>query len=195
MSGVGAVILAAGEGRRFGQPKALAVSDGRAWVEIAVETLRAAGLTHVVVVLGAKSEQVRRLLPPDLEIAENPDWPQGRTGSIQRGLSALGASGASGALLHQVDFPEVRSGSVRRILAAWHASERAESRILVPRHAERPGHPVLLGREIWPEVMALGPGDPLSRVVRRQPGRVIEVPVDDPGIHRNRNVPATEGEG
>ena len=51
------LVLAAGEGRRFGGPKQLAVVAGRPLVEHALAAL--AGLERVVVVLGARAEEIR----------------------------------------------------------------------------------------------------------------------------------------
>jgi CTP:molybdopterin cytidylyltransferase MocA len=59
--------------------------------------------------------------------------------------------------------------------------------VVLPVHGGRHGHPVLLARAVWPEVLALAPDDSLRTVVHRDAQRLREVEVDDPGIHRNRN--------
>jgi CTP:molybdopterin cytidylyltransferase MocA len=59
--------------------------------------------------------------------------------------------------------------------------------VFLPVHRGRRGHPVLLARTVWREVLALGPDDSLRTVVHRDPERLRDVEVDDPGIHRNRN--------
>ena len=53
MASVAGLVLAAGEGRRFGGPKAPAVIDGERLVDRAVRVLRAGGCDPVYVVLGA----------------------------------------------------------------------------------------------------------------------------------------------
>jgi len=54
------VVLAAGEGRRMGMPKALVRDpDGTSWLRRAVETLSDAGCAPVVVVLGAQADEAR----------------------------------------------------------------------------------------------------------------------------------------
>ena len=186
-----AVVLAAGAGSRFGRPKALAGSVEHPWVAVALATLRAAEIAEIVVVIGAEAEAVRRALPPDARVAENKEWLQGRTGSLQCGLRAL-SPGAGGALVHQVDFPEVRVGTVRALAGAFAARAGREAAIIVPVCAGRRGHPVVIGRAVWPEILALAPDEPLRTVVRRDPARVVEVAVDDPGIHRNRNAAEEE---
>lgn len=198
------LILAAGEGSRAGGPKALAVTSGRTWIEIAVRLLHEAGLDEIVVVLGARHEEVRPLVPGGIagvSVLVNPAWREGRTGSLQQGIRAIVAEAAAGGhgagvpprglLVHQVDFPEVRSGTIRALRDAFVApapnDPGPERCIFVPIEGGRRGHPILLGRDLWPEICALGPDEPLHGVVRRAPRRVIELPVEDPGIHRNRN--------
>ncbi|MBD0323762.1 MAG: NTP transferase domain-containing protein, partial [Aldersonia sp.] len=51
---VAGLLLAAGAGRRFGGPKALAERDGRAWVQIAIDVLRDGGCSQLYTVTGAR---------------------------------------------------------------------------------------------------------------------------------------------
>ena len=51
------ILLAAGEGRRFGGPKQLARVDGRPLIEHALEALH--DLDRRIVVLGARADEVR----------------------------------------------------------------------------------------------------------------------------------------
>ncbi|MBD3334759.1 MAG: NTP transferase domain-containing protein [Candidatus Eisenbacteria bacterium] len=187
-----AVILAAGAGRRFGGPKALALCGGRTWLEIAVALNRQAGIDEIVIVIGAQAESVRFRCGPAPETeagvswAHNADWEGGRTGSVQCGIRRL-SPGCRGFLMHPVDFPLLAAATLRSLRAAFLADGHGARRIFVPVSGGRRGHPVLLGRDVWPEIAALGPDAPLNQVVRRDPGRIIEVTVDDGGIHRNIN--------
>jgi molybdenum cofactor cytidylyltransferase len=87
---VAGIILAAGESKRFGQPKQLLDWQGQSLVHLAAGTALAAGLSPVVVVTGAYAEQVEtavRDLP--VIISHNPHWQQGQSSSIQTGLTNL----------------------------------------------------------------------------------------------------------
>ncbi|MEO7235035.1 MAG: NTP transferase domain-containing protein, partial [Lapillicoccus sp.] len=70
------VVLAAGAGRRMGMPKALVhETDGTSWLVRAVGALTGSGCSPVVVVLGARADEARRLLEgshpgADLRIVE-----------------------------------------------------------------------------------------------------------------------------
>lgn len=202
---VAGLVLAAGGGTRFGGPKALAVTGEQTWLEIVIETLLAGGCRPVVVVLGASAEAARAgvrrpCLPagPGDEAAEvlwvvNEDWAEGRAGSLQCGLRAIPPA-ITAVVIHAVDHPEVRPETVAALLAA-HApavptsgpGDTADGSVVLPVHRGRRGHPVLLARAVWPEVLALAPDDSLRTVVLRDSTRVRDVEVDDPGIHRNRN--------
>lgn len=196
MTSVGGIVLAAGAGSRFGGPKALALTGARPWVALAVDLLRAAGLEPIRVVIGAAAAEVRAAVPPGADVIENPDWAAGRTGSLQQGLRDLPPA-VRAVLVHQVDFPEVRVETVTALVRRFGAEAQdgggdAESRIYLPIHDGRRGHPILLGRALWPEVERLRPDEPLRTVVHRDPARQVEVAVEDPGIHANRNRPGDD---
>ena len=137
MSAAG-LVLAAGEGRRFGGPKQLALVDGRPLLEHAVEAVMAV-LDRVVVVLGARAEEVRR--GTDLQGAEVvvcPEWAEGMGASVRCGLAAL--TGAERVLVAVADQPGLTPAAVRAVLAPG-GSARAV-------YDGRPGHPVVLGPEL-----------------------------------------------
>jgi CTP:molybdopterin cytidylyltransferase MocA len=149
---VAGVLLAAGAGRRYGGPKALA--HGGAWLRQALEALRDGGCAPVRVVLGAAADQAMALLP-DAEVAVvAADWADGMSASLRAGLAAVAGTDADAVLVHLVDLPDVGAAVVARVaaLAGPAAVARAGYR-------GRPGHPVLIGREHWPAVTATASGD------------------------------------
>jgi len=95
-----------------------------------------------------------RTCEPGLIRVHNPDWQTGMGSSVATGLGAVPAH-CDAAVLALVDQPLISSGAVRRLLAA-HA---AGASVAVSCYAGRPRNPVLIGREHWPEVIALAVGD------------------------------------
>nr|WP_275889294.1 nucleotidyltransferase family protein [Nakamurella flavida] len=163
--------MAAGSGRRFGGPKALARdgADGEPWVLRALRSL--AGCDEVLVVLGAAAVQVRAVLPAGVRSVVNPDHASGMGGSLRVGLAALGSE-VQAALVQLVDLPDVTAAVVDRVLAQGGAGPAVLVRAA---YRGTPGHPVLLGRDHWAGVVELATGDRgAGPYLARHPARLVE---------------------
>lgn len=190
MSAVG-IVLAAGAGRRFGQPKATVVEDGRSWLNLAADALAAGGCAEVVVVLGAEADEARTLLDGDVRVVVAEDWADGLSASLRRGLEAIEDAPArvDRAVVTLVDLPDVDAAVIGRVLAATEGPRTLARSV----YQGRPGHPVVLGRTHWDAVRATvvedrGAGDYLEAHGARgiecgdlAGGRDVDVrPVRDP---------------
>ncbi|MBE8520998.1 nucleotidyltransferase family protein [Amycolatopsis sp. H6(2020)] len=152
---VAGLLLAAGAGRRFGGPKALAQVDGEPLVLRALRTLTTAGCHPVRVVVGAAADQVRALLPDPAQAVLAEDWATGMGASLRAGLASLETTDQpAAALIHLVDLPWVGPGIVTRLTA--HAAPETVARAA---YDGVPGHPVLLGRRWWGDVAESAQGD------------------------------------
>ncbi|MEA2299427.1 MAG: hypothetical protein QOF77_2363 [Solirubrobacteraceae bacterium] len=143
---VGAVILAAGEGSRFGAVKQLAILDGRPLIEHAVEAVEGvAAIGDIVVVLGAHAEEIRA--GAALGSARSvvcPDWASGPTRSLLRGLEALGEVDAM--LVTLADQPRITTQVIAMVLDYGLAARAPATRAT---YAGAPGHPVLFRRSLF----------------------------------------------
>jgi len=146
---VGGLVLAAGEGRRFGGPKQLATLDG---APLLVHALRAvAALDPVVVVLGARAEEVRGAVPAGVaRVVVAPDWAEGQAASLRAGVAALGAVDAVVVVL--ADQPGITPAAVAAALAARDPARFDAVRAV---YGDAPGHPVVLERALLARVPAL----------------------------------------
>jgi molybdenum cofactor cytidylyltransferase len=142
------VLLAAGAGRRYGKPKVLV--DG--WLDNAVAALRDGGCAYVVLVLGAA--QVAP--PPGVTAITARHWHEGLSASVRAGLVRADQMHADYAVLHVIDTPDVGAAVVSRVLDRALSSESGLARAYF---GDQPGHPVVIGRRHWPEVLALISGD------------------------------------
>jgi len=146
---IGALVLAAGEGSRFGGTKQLAPLGGRPLLEHALASV--AVLDPRVVVLGHEAQAI--LAAVDLQGAEAivcEDWREGQAASLRCGLTALGDVDAAVIVLG--DQPRITTAAVSAVAAAAGegvAAARAS-------YGGKPGHPVLLGRELLARVGELG---------------------------------------
>jgi CTP:molybdopterin cytidylyltransferase MocA len=159
------LVLAAGEGRRFGGPKAPYVVDGERLVDRAVRVLTEGGCDPVLVVLGAWVDEV-----PGAEVVHNEEWAEGMGSSLRCGLAALeGREELDRALVSLVDLPGLSSVAVRRLLDS-------DADLAAAAYDGVRGHPVLLGREHWAGVTATATGDRGARayLAAHEP-RLVEV--------------------
>ena len=156
------LLLAAGGGRRFGQPKALVEYAGQPLVDRAVQLLRTAGCAPVLVVVGAAGEQVAaRARATGAVPVPNPDWASGMASSLRTGLTELQQRWprVEAAVVLLVDQPALTAEAVTRVAAA----HRSGASVAVADYGDRSGHPVLLARTVWSRVLATAVGDQGAR--------------------------------
>ncbi|NIJ13206.1 nicotine blue oxidoreductase [Saccharomonospora amisosensis] len=167
------LLLAAGEGRRFGRPKALVRFGGEPLVSRAARILADGGCDPVVVVLGARAEQARPLVPDGALVVEAVGWEEGMGASLRAGLDALAglAPAPDAALIHLVDLPGVGADVIARLGAC-----AAPDVVARAAYGGVPGHPVLLGRRWWSAVAATAEGDRGARrwLAGRDDVRLVE---------------------
>ena len=130
-------------------PKVLA--EGGAWLRSGVAALRDGGCAEIVVVLGAAQVDV----PPPARAVVAGDWADGVSASVRAGLAALPADAAFAVLL-TVDTPDIGADVVGRVLSA---ARRSPSGLARATYGDRPGHPVVIGRAHWPELLDTMHGD------------------------------------
>ena len=168
MSRVAGLVLAAGEGRRFGGPKAPVLIEGERLVDRAVRVLREAGCDPVYVVLGAWTGEV-----PGAVTVANPEWSAGMGSSLRAGLVAIQADeSVDRVVVTLVDLPGLTGQGVTRLVAS-------SARIAQACFAGERGHPVMLGREHFAGVAAVALGDRGARDYLR--ARLDEVDVVEIG--------------
>jgi molybdenum cofactor cytidylyltransferase len=188
MPGAWAILLAAGESSRMGQLKALLEWRGQTLLEHQVGALLEGGADRVVVVLGHRAEELAFLLEGKDGVAWtlNPDYLQGKTTSIKAGLAALDPSAVNEILLLNVDQPR-SAADVARILSTHQAHDFA---VTLPEYRGKGGHPIALSAKLLPELREIDEETQgIKAVVRRHPGAVNRVPLDNPEILLDLNTP------
>jgi molybdenum cofactor cytidylyltransferase len=171
------VLLAAGAGRRYGKPKVLV--DG--WLSAAVSALRDGGCTEVILVLGAADVPA----PAGVVSVTAPDWQTGLSASVRTGLAHAERMTADYAVLHVVDTPDVGAAVVERVVQRALASR---SKLARAWFGDRPGHPVVIGRDHWPGVLARLSGDQGAAAYLRGARDVERVDCSDLATGRDHDV-------
>ena len=186
---VAGVLLAAGQGSRFGRPKALVELDGQTLAERGVTLLRAGGTDPVLIVTGAAQVELRP--KHQARTVYNREWRTGMGSSLRaalRALTELEAGPEIGAVVVALaDQPLVGAEAVGRLIAAY----RAGAGVAVAAYGGKPRNPVLLAREHWPEVIATATGDQGARTfLRTRPELVTLVECGDTGRPDDIDTPA-----
>jgi len=176
------LILAAGESRRMGFPKALLRYRGETFLDTLIGRF-AARCPEVIVVLGAGADAIRAGAVRPARFVVNPNWPAGMTTSLQCGLRSI-PDEAEGVLLTLVDHPAVSPATVDALLApSGHAGETACAPLIrVPRYQGRRGHPIWFAKELIPEFLALPETGAARDVVRSHTDGTEFLDTEDPGI-------------
>lgn len=176
-----AILLAAGESRRMGQPKALLESReaGVTVLERLIDIHSRYG-NPVVVVVGYHAAAVRAGTRRAVQWVENPAPERGQLSSLQCGLAALEA-GAS-AMFQPVDYAGVSEDTVGRL--AGTAGE-----LVIPRYKDERGHPVGIGPEVIAALRALPPEGQAREVLRARYGHAVFVDVDDRWVVEDLDTP------
>ena len=177
---IAALILAAGESSRMGTDKALLLYRGRTFLEHILATLREAGVNRVAVVLGHHAEEIRPAVKLDgAKVVINPDYRRGQTSSLQTGLRAIDPTDVGAVVLCLVDHPAVSAKVVRNLISEF---KESHAPVVIPTYQGQRGHPVLIARPLFSEMLALGPDEGANTVVRKYREETRFVEVDDPGI-------------
>lgn len=171
-----AVLLAAGEGRRMGGPKALLRLRGETFLAHAARLLMRPGVDTVVAVLGHEAERVRAQgeLPPGVVVVRNPLYREGMLSSVLAGLDEAERRGADAVLLHVVDQPATAPATVDRAIAALQAG----AVIAVPSFEGRRGRPAGFARETWAALRACAPERGARQVLHEHPEWITYVEGD-----------------
>lgn len=165
-----------------GRPKALLQFKGRTFLEHILGAIETSGIASTVVVVGHHRQEVTSALSLP-SVVFNPNYEQGMTTSVQAGIRTLPA-GVTGAGVFLVDQPLIDAGTIRLL-----STKLSPGHIVLPFHERRRGHPAFFAADIFEEILNLGPEAGLNTVVRRDPSRITEVAVENPGVLSDIDTP------
>jgi molybdenum cofactor cytidylyltransferase len=153
-----AIILAAGKSTRMGSPKMLLPWGNITIIEHVISVFAKAEVNDILVVTGGAREQVEAIFrackkKSPIQSVFNEDYMAGdMLSSMQCGLRYLSEKNSRAALIGLGDQPQVQERSVRLLCEAY---SQTQSPLVVPSFHMRRGHPWLVARELWAEVIAM----------------------------------------
>jgi len=177
MSGVSAILLAAGESRRMGAVNKLTLPiDGQPLLRHSAQTLLASRLREVAVVLGHEADQAAPLLEDlDVTLVHNERYAEGQMSSVHRGLEAL-ADACEGVMICLADQPLLTPGDVDALIEAF--GRREQGSILVPTYRGRRGNPIVLAYAHRDEILGSGRNLGCKRLIERNPELVTTLEME-----------------
>ena len=170
-----AIILAAGASRRLGEDKALLEVAGNPLVALVAQRLSAAGCTPIVIVTRAELAFACLGAAPECKVAINKSPQEGRTGSIQVGLLALGEDNGrlpKAVLIVPLDRPGWSMSTLEKVVNT--------EGCVCPEKDGRGGHPLRISGTEVKAIMA-APSDTSLRQLTK-PQRIL---VEDEFLHLN----------
>jgi molybdenum cofactor cytidylyltransferase len=195
---ISAIVTAAGKSVRMGQPKMLMPWGNTTVLGKVVQTLQAVGVEDIVVVTNSKiapqitSSEFRIALNDDGEMLE----------SIQLGLQALlpppslrdtspksfgFGGGREGVLICLGDQPQIEEENVHKVCDAFRQNK---SQIVAPSYQMRRGHPWLVTRELWDEILGLRPPQSMRDFLNLHKDEIFYVECNSPSILQDLDTPA-----
>jgi len=182
-----AIILAAGKSKRMGQPKMLLPWGKGTLISNVISIFQKAGLDNILVVTGAAKEQVEGAISHlDVKTVFNRNFEDGEMlSSIQCGIRAV-SNQTEAILIGLGDQPQVRAGSVRMVCDTFRMTE---SNLVVPSHQLKRGHPWLVARPLWKELLLLDPTKTTRSFLNSHKNDIHYVIVDDEGILADLDTP------
>ena len=173
---ISALVLAAGEGTRFGGTKQLEILRDKPLVQHAVDAASGGGVDEIVVVLGHDALRVRDALdlPEGARFVVNERFADGQSTSLAAGLRALDPT-SEAAIVLLADQPGIAEHHVRALMTAF---EAAAPEIMRIRFRDGPG-PAILARSVWDEVMRLSGDIGARALLESEPGRARWVDVEE----------------
>ena len=159
------VILAAGQGRRMGEPKQLLPLGGKPMVWHVAMAACQAGFDEVMVITGAYASAVKQVLQDlPLQVIYNEDWAQGQSTSVKKAVQSITSEDQAVVFL-LADQPLVNSSLINEIIKAYREKNAS---IIIPRVLNQPGNPVLFDLGVWRSSLLQLSGDEGARQIIRQ---------------------------
>jgi len=177
---VAAIILAAGQSKRFGdQNKMLFEIKGQAVIRHTVEQVSRAGLTNIVLVSGEDAADVQASCKGiDMRHIENPTPWAGMGSSLAAGANAMNEN-IEAFFVILGDMPYLKSETIIHMAEAFHPESGND--IAVPVCDGRRGHPVLFARKYLTQLRALTGDQGAKAILAAHPERIQAITVNDPG--------------
>ncbi len=191
------MLLAAGASSRFGSPKMLAPvgNDRKPLLQKVCETWLEAGIDDLLIVLGCGAADIRATIEENLlrrvsgdgsaapspRFVENVNWPNGMFTSVKAGLATASPVSTHFAI-SPADLPFLSKSSLRTVLDAARSVEASQTTVVVPTHARRRGHPLVIPEALRARLLSWPDSARLNRLFAEPDVKVLHLEGFDESI-------------
>jgi 4-nitrophenyl phosphatase len=169
-SAVAAIVLAAGQSSRFGQPKQLLSVGDKTMIQHVVDIVLDSSLEQVIVVLGCGADEIKASIAGrPVQVVVNERWKSGLSSSVRAGLSAVKPE-VRAAIFVLADQPDITTEVIVELVERY---RKTRAPIVVPTHQGQRGNPVLFDRCLFAELMEVK-GDQGGRQLIAKHGDELE---------------------
>ena len=172
----------------MGQNKLLLNIKGKTMIRRVVEEARKAEIDYLIVVLGHDFEMVERELRGiQCKTVLNEDYEKGQSFSVICGLKHVPES-TDAVLILPGDVAAITTELINRVVAGY---RRTSKPIVVLSYQKRGGHPILLRKVLFPEILSITEaGRGLKEITNKHLSETFFVEVDTPAVLWDIDVPA-----
>jgi len=182
MSGISAIILAAGESSRMGFPKMLLDFNGRSMLGCVIANVSDSVVDDIIVVLGAYRGELEKIVSStSARFCYNEIYKEGMLSSVKCGFRNI-PSDTEAVLVFQGDQPLITSKVINKVVETFRISGKG---IIIPVHNKRRGHPLMIGKIYFNEIEKLDTDQGLRSLSRKFADDIYEVLTDEAGILRD----------
>jgi molybdenum cofactor cytidylyltransferase len=176
---INAVVLAAGESKRMGKPKALLRFEEQTFLQHIISVLQKSALDKITVVLGASADTILKSVDlSGTQIVVNKNCQDGQLSSLITAIEST-PEDTEAVLVCLVDMPFISDSTIKRLIGEF---KETLYPIVVPLFGGKRGHPVLFSRSVFGDLRKAPPNKGARYVLYSDQDRVLEVPVHDEGI-------------
>lgn len=182
MSGIWAIVLAAGESKRMKTQKLLLPFRGKTIIEQVIENILHSEVDKILVVLGSGKENIMKVterLP--VSTCFNESYKKGMLSSVICGLRSLPSS-CRAVLVFPGDQPLIPGEVINKVIQAYNDTKIG---IIIPVYKGKRGHPVLIDIKFSGEIEKLPDNEGLRMLSYKYPDKIFEVEVNSNGILRD----------
>ena len=183
---ISGILLAAGDSKRMGEPKALLAYDGITFIDSILNKFSKIGCEPIISILGASAELIcEKTKVHTFQCFRNPNPEDGQLSSLQIAIGHLPQE-SMGFIMALVDHPMVKLDTYQKLFEMAKANP---DNIIIPEFFGQKGHPVYFGRPFLNSILHLPLTDGARVIIHEYPDDVLFLPVEDQGILKDIDTP------